>query len=234
MGNAFFITGTDTDVGKTTVAAGLLCAARRQGFSTLAIKPVASGCDVTAQGLRNSDALALAQQSSIKLPYAQINPFAFAPAIAPHLAAQQAGVKLDMATLQQACLQVVNQQADLTVIEGAGGWRVPISASQTMADLAKALQLPVILVVGVRLGCINHALLTAETIARDGLTLTGWIANCLDPTMPALADNLISLEQHLKSPCLAQVPWVADANIEHIAEHFSAQIPQLLAVSGQD
>lgn len=234
MGNAFFITGTDTDAGKTTVAAGLLCAARRQGFSTLAIKPVASGCDVTAQGLRNSDALALAQQSSIKLPYAQINPFAFAPAIAPHLAAQQAGVKLDMATLQQACLQVVNQQADLTVIEGAGGWRVPISASQTMADLAKALQLPVILVVGVRLGCINHALLTAEAIARDGLTLTGWVANCLDPTMPALADNLISLEQHLKSPCLAQVPWVADGNIEHIAEHFSAQIPQLLAVSGQD
>ncbi len=122
MGNAFFITGTDTDVGKTTVAAGLLCAARRQGFSTLAIKPVASGCDLTAQGLRNSDALALAQQSSIKLPYAQINPFAFAPAIAPHLAAQQAGVKLDVATLQQACLQVVNQQADLTIIEGAGGW----------------------------------------------------------------------------------------------------------------
>lgn len=234
MGNAFFITGTDTDAGKTTVAAGLLCAARRQGFSTLAIKPVASGCDLTAQGLRNSDALALAQQSSIKLPYAQINPFAFAPAIAPHLAAQQADVKLDVATLQQACLQVVNQQADLTVIEGAGGWLVPISASQTMADLAKALQLPVILVVGVRLGCINHALLTAEAIARDGLTLTGWIANCLDPTMPALADNLISLEQHLKSPCLAQVPWVADANIEHIAEHFSAQIPQLLAVSDPD
>lgn len=234
MGNAFFITGTDTDAGKTTVAAGLLCAARRQGFSTLAIKPVASGCDLTPQGLRNSDALALAQQSSIKLPYAQINPFAFAPAIAPHLAAQQADVKLDVATLQQACLQVVNQQADLTVIEGAGGWLVPISASQTMADLAKALQLPVILVVGVRLGCINHALLTAEAIARDGLTLTGWIANCLDPTMPALADNLISLEQHLKSPCLAQVPWVADGNIEHIAEHFSAQIPQLLAVSGQD
>lgn len=234
MSKAFFITGTDTDAGKTTVAAGLLCAARRLGFSTLAIKPVASGCDLTAQGLRNSDALALAQHSSIKLPYAHINPFAFTPAIAPHLAAQLAGVKLNVETLQNACSQVLSQQADLTLIEGAGGWRVPISANQTMADLAKALQLPVILVVGVRLGCINHALLTAEAIARDGLELAGWVANYVEPDMPALAENLISLEQHLKTPCLAQIPWVAGADIEQIAEHLSAQIPQLLAVSGQD
>lgn len=234
MGNAFFITGTDTDAGKTTVAAGLLCAARRLGFSTLAIKPVASGCDLTAQGLRNSDALALAQHSSIKLPYTHINPFAFAPAIAPHLAAQLAGVKLNVETLQNACSQVLSQQADLTLIEGAGGWRVPISANQSMADLAKALQLPVILVVGVRLGCINHALLTAEAIARDGLELAGWVANYVEPDMPALAENLISLEQHLKTPCLAKIPWVEGADIEQIAEHLSAQIPQLLVVSGQD
>jgi len=228
MSKAFFITGTDTDAGKTTVAAGLLCAARLQGFSTLAIKPVASGCEMSKLGLRNSDALALAKQSSIKLPYAHINPFAFAPAIAPHLAAQLAGVKLDVATLQNACAQVLSQQADLTLIEGAGGWRVPISASQTLADMAKALQLPVILVVGVRLGCINHALLTAEAITQDGLELTGWIANCIEPDMPALADNLISLEQHLKAPCLAQIPWVEGADIEQIAEYFSALVAQLL------
>lgn len=228
MNKAFFITGTDTDAGKTTLAAALLCAARQQGLSTLACKPIASGCTMSPEGLRNDDALALAAQSSIKLPYAQLNPYAFAPAIAPHVAAQQAGVSLKAAQLQAACTEVLNLQANLTLIEGAGGWRVPISHTETLADLAKQLQLPVILVVGVRLGCINHAVLTAEAIAHDGLELAGWIANCNAPDMPAAADSILYLQQQLAAPCLAQTPWQADAHPRALAKQLSPALQRLL------
>ena len=132
MAQAFFITGTDTDAGKTSVAAGLLCAAKQQGCSTLAMKPVASGCEMTEQGLRNSDALALIAQSTVQLPYSQINPYAFAPAIAPHIAAQEAGVELSVADLYRTAQVILQQQADFTVIEGAGGWRVPLSGQDSL------------------------------------------------------------------------------------------------------
>ena len=172
MAKAFFVTGTDTEIGKTTIAAGLLHAARLAGLSTAAAKPVASGCEQTAAGLRNDDALALLGQCSLALDYAEVNPFAFAPAIAPHLAAREAAVELSVARLRPAVQQVLARRDDITMVEGAGGWRVPLAGHETLADLAVALELPVILVVGVRLGCINHAVLTAEAIARDGLHLT--------------------------------------------------------------
>lgn len=203
---AFFITGTDTDAGKTTIAASLLATARQQGLSTLACKPVASGSIMTADGLRNADALQLDSQCSIRLPYASINPHAFEPAIAPHLAATAAGVSLDCASLQKDVMQVLDHRAGLTLVEGAGGWRVPLNAEETLADLACALQLPVILVVGMKLGCINHALLSAEAILADGLPLAGWIANLIDPDMSCQADNLQTLQQWMPAPCLAQVP----------------------------
>ena len=219
MSAAFFVTGTDTDVGKTTIAAGLLRAARLAGLSTAAVKPVASGCEAGVDGLRNSDALALLAECSLPLSYAEVNPFAFAPAIAPHLAAREAGVELKVAALAAAVQAVLVQQADFTLVEGAGGWRVPLGEQATLADLPVALDLPVILVVGVRLGCINHALLTAEAIARDGLRLAGWVANVLDPQTSRLDDNLRTLTELLAAPCLGRVPRLEQAGAAAVARH---------------
>ncbi|AZL71934.1 MULTISPECIES: dethiobiotin synthase [Pseudomonas] len=224
MSQAYFIAGTDTDVGKTTIAAGLLHAARQHGLSTLAAKPVASGCVVTPKGLRNSDALALIDESSLKLPYEQVNPFAFEPAIAPHVAAREAGVALNVPTLLQAMRHVLAQNADFTLVEGAGGWRVPLSGQANLSDLAIALKLPVILVVGVRLGCINHALLSAEAIARDGLQLAGWVANIVDPRTSRLEDNLSSLAERLPAPCLGRVPWLKQASADAVAAHLQLDL----------
>ncbi|WPP00330.1 dethiobiotin synthase [Pseudomonas sp. HR96] len=215
----YFIAGTDTDVGKTTIAAGLLHAARRAGMSTLAGKPVASGCEMSAHGLRNADALALMAESSIQLPYAQINPLAFAPAIAPHLAAREVGVELSVPGLLTPMQALLAQGADFTLVEGAGGWRVPLSSTAYLSDLAVALGLPVILVVGVRLGCINHAVLSAEAIARDGLRLAGWVANVIDEHTSRLEENLATLQACLPAPCLGRVPRLPLANAAAVAAH---------------
>ncbi|MER2296088.1 MAG: dethiobiotin synthase [Pseudomonas sp.] len=224
MSQAYFIAGTDTDVGKTTIAAGLLHAARLQGLSTLGAKPVASGCTMTAKGLRNSDAQALIDESSIKLDYQQVNPFAFEPAIAPHVAAREAGVALEVAALARAMRHVLDQGADFTLVEGAGGWRVPLSDQANLSDLAIALKLPVILVVGVRLGCINHALLSAEAIARDGLQLAGWVANVIEPRTARLEENLASLAERLPAPCLGRVPKLKQATADAVAEHLQLDL----------
>jgi dethiobiotin synthetase len=219
LSSAFFIAGTDTEIGKTTVAAGLLHAARLRGLSTAAAKPVASDCAMTEQGLRNGDALALLGECSLALDYAEVNPFAFAPAIAPHLAAREVGVELNVAALLPHVQKVLAREADLTLVEGAGGWRVPLTGGESLSDLAVALQLPVILVVGVRLGCINHAVLTAEAIARDGLTLAGWVANVVDPATSRLDDNLATLAERLAAPCLGRVPRLAEASPAAVAAH---------------
>jgi len=219
MKSAYFIAGTDTEVGKTTISAGLLQAARRNGWSTLGAKPVASGCDVTPGGLRNSDALALMAESTLELPYSAINPFAFEPAIAPHIAAQEAEVALTVQAVLPPMREVLAQPVDFTLIEGAGGWRVPLAGQDSLSDLAIALGLPVILVVGVRLGCINHAVLTAEAIARDGLTLAGWVANIIDPRTSRLEANLATLAERLPAPCIGQVPRLPRATAGVIADH---------------
>lgn len=224
MSPGYFIAGTDTDVGKTTVAAGLLHAAQLAGLTTLGAKPVASGCTATAKGLRNDDAMALIAQSSIKLPYEQVNPFAFEPAIAPHLAAREAGVVLSVQRLLTPMRQILEQGADFTLIEGAGGWRVPLCDQANLSDLAIALQLPVILVVGVRLGCISHALLSAEAIARDGLQLAGWVANIVDPRTSRLEENLASLAERLPAPCLGRVPKLKQASAEAVAEYLQLDL----------
>jgi len=224
MSQAYFIAGTDTDVGKTTIAAGLLHAARLQGLSTLGAKPVASGCSATAKGLRNADALALIDESSVKLAYEEVNPFAFEPAIAPHVAAREAGVALEVPALLKAMPHVLDQDADFTLVEGAGGWRVPLSDHANLSDLAIALKLPVILVVGVRLGCINHALLSAEAIARDGLQLAGWVANIIEPRTARLEENLASLAERLPAPCLGRVPKLKVATADAVAEHLQLDL----------
>lgn len=224
MPHAYFVTGTDTEIGKTTIAAGLLHAARRAGLSTAAVKPVASGCVATAEGLRNDDALALLGQCSLPLRYDEVNPLAFAPAIAPHLAAREAGVLLDVASLQQAVGAILARGADFTLVEGAGGWRVPLSGQETLSDLPMALNLPVILVVGVRLGCINHAVLSAEAIARDGLRLAGWVANVVDAQTSRLDDNLVTLAERLPAPCLGRVPRLQQATPATVADYLDLEV----------
>lgn len=219
MSAAFFIAGTDTEIGKTTVACGLLHAARRAGLSTAAAKPVASDCRLGAEGLRNGDALALLGECSLALDYAEVNPFAFAPAIAPHLAAREVGIELSVAALLAPVRKVLARGADFTLVEGAGGWRVPLAGRESLSDLAVALGLPVILVVGVRLGCINHAVLTAEAIARDGLELAGWVANVVDPATSRLDENLATLAERLPAPCLGRIPRLPEASPAAVAAH---------------
>lgn len=218
--SAFFVTGTDTGVGKTAIATGLLYAADKAGFSTAALKPVAAGCEPTPEGLRNEDALALQAVINRPLAYEQINPVALEPAIAPHIAALEVRRPLSADRLAGYCRGVLGQ-ADFTLVEGAGGWRVPLNPAETLADLARALGLPVILVIGVRLGCINHALLTAEAITRDGLPLAGWVANTLDPDMPRLRENIDALGQRLRAPCLGCVPFLAEPTPSALAEYLS-------------
>ncbi|ALM54668.1 dethiobiotin synthase [Halomonas huangheensis] len=209
----YFITGTDTDAGKTLVASALLARARLDGLTTLGLKPVASGCEATAEGLRNADALSLMDQTYPATDYATINPHAFEPAIAPHLAAQRAGCKLDLEQLTQTLKPALEQARDLVVIEGAGGWRVPLNTNQYLAELASRLELPVILVVGLKLGCLNHAQLTAEAIKADGLELAGWVGNLLDPGFSAdealYKENLDHLTGVLPGPCLGIVPRIS-------------------------
>jgi dethiobiotin synthetase len=228
MTAAYFVTGTDTEVGKTTIAAGLLHAARLAGLSTAAAKPVASGCEITAEGLRNSDALALLGECTLPLRYEQVNPLAFEPAIAPHLAAREAGVELTVATLAEPVRRVFALHAQFSLVEGAGGWRVPLAGDETLSDLAIALSLPVILVVGVRLGCINHALLSAEAIERDGLRLAGWVANIVDSATSRLQENLATLDERLQAPCLGRVPRLATASPAEVARFLDLSALRLM------
>lgn len=219
MSRTYFVTGTDTDVGKTLITAGLLWAARDQGLTTAAMKPVAAGCTDTADGLRNSDALLLQQTMTATMAYEEVNPVALAPPIAPHLAAAQNNRRLSLDRLTGFCRGFMMQRADLQLIEGAGGWRVPLNERETLAGLPKALELPVILVVGVRLGCLNHALLTAEAISRDGLRISGWVANCVDPEVTELEGNISTLLNSLPFPCLGLVPYLHSATPAAAAEH---------------
>ncbi len=221
MTQAYFVTGTDTEIGKTTIAAGLLHAARLAGLSTAAAKPVASGCVPTSEGLRNDDALALLGECSLTLAYDEVNPFAIEPAIAPHLAAREVGIALSVSRLLPAVRRVLDRGADFSLVEGAGGWRVPLAGAESLSDLAVALRLPVILVVGVRLGCINHALLSAEAIQRDGLALAGWVANIVEPRTSRLDDNLVTLAERLPAPCLGRVPRLDRASPAAVAAHLS-------------
>lgn len=215
-----FVTGTDTGVGKTRVAAGLIRALRAADLNAAGMKPVASGCEVTKQGLRNADALALQAASGDKLPYDWVNPYAFEPAIAPHLAAETAGVKLSI-ELIVARFSLIKAHRAPIVVEGAGGWLVPIDARHTLADVAVALRLPVVLVVGMRLGCLNHALLTAAAIERSGLTLAGWVANAIDPKFERADDNFASLEKRLAAPCLGRIPHRGRMSADAVGEHLS-------------
>lgn len=214
--HGFFITGTDTDVGKTWVTASLLQAFNEQGLSTIAMKPVASGCDIVAGELRNGDAVCLMQHMSAEAEYMEVNPYHFIPAIAPHIAAQQAGQSIDLEILLEAA-QSLAKRADMLLVEGAGGWQVPLNDKQGLVDLAGCLQLPVIMVVAIRLGCLNHALLTAQSIEASGLPLAGWVANMCDDADPVMQENIFSLQQRLSAPMLAQIPLMNNLDTKRIS-----------------
>lgn len=213
-----FVTGTDTEVGKTEVTLGLMEAFKRRGFRVLGMKPVAAGCALTAAGLRSDDALRLQAQGSTPLDYATVNPYAFEPPIAPHIAAAQAGVEIRLEPLE-AAYHSQARQADCVLVEGVGGWRVPLGPDLTLADLPRTLGIPVVLVVGLRLGCINHALLSAESISDAGLPLTGWIANRIEPTMAAADENLATLCERLPAPCFGVIPWLRAPTPAKVADH---------------
>lgn len=197
MTGGWFVAGTDTGVGKTQVTAAMLATAARAGRRAIGMKPVAAGCRATAAGLRNDDAEILLRASNVNADYADVNPYAFAPAISPHLAARAAGVTIRPETILDHYHRLA-ARADVVLVEGAGGWCAPIGDTQTMADVARALGLPVVLVVGMRLGCLNHALLSVAAIAQCGLTLAGWMANVIDPAMAQLDDNIAALDARLQ------------------------------------
>ena len=223
MANTYFVTGTDTDAGKTVVSCGLLEAARQKQLQTIALKPVSAGCDTTPEGLRNDDALNLIEAMTLELPYAQVNPVAFEPPIAPHIAAEEEGCRTTVDRLAGICRGALMRKHDLSLIEGAGGWRVPLNNREMLSGLALEMNTPVILVVGMKLGCLNHALLSAESILRDGARLAGWVANQIDPDMNHYKENVQTLKDSLPAPCLGVVPWLETVDNRAVAEHLDIQ-----------
>lgn len=209
-----FVTGTDTGVGKTLVSAALLHTLARHRRRVVGMKPVAAGLIQHQGGWVSEDVLALRAASTVVVPPELDNPVALPDAMAPHLAAERAGRRVTVAELLAAHRRL-REQADVVVVEGAGGWRVPVNGEETLADLARAIGAPVVLVVGLRLGCLNHALLTAEAIRADGLTLAGWVANAIDPHMPCRDENIDTLRRWLRAPLLGRVPWQAAAPKAH-------------------
>ena len=221
--NGFFITGTDTDAGKTEIAAGIVYKLAEKGLTVAGMKPLASGCDETADGLRNSDARKLIAASNIDLPYDLINPYTFKDPIAPHIAAQQSGASIELTKVTE-CYNQIAQQVDAAVVEGVGGWTVPIDDNHRMDDLAFELGLPVIIVVGIRLGCINHTLLTYEAILAKGLKVAGWVANYISPDDLCLQEQTQSIKDRVDAPLLGEVPYSAAINHEYVAQHLEIDL----------
>lgn len=216
----FFVTGTDTEVGKTFIATALLWLARERGLRCAALKPIAAGCSRENGQLVNDDALQLIAASGTDLDYGTVNPIALEPAIAPHIAAEQAGITLCATKLGAHCRAALGGDVEFAIVEGAGGWFVPLNASETLADVCLDLGARPILVVGMKLGCLNHALLTAHAIARAGGELAGWVANCAGPQMPVFDENVATLRERLSAPCLGVVPYLGtDASAPSAAEH---------------
>lgn len=204
----FFVTGTDTGVGKTLFSAALTRALVARGLRVAVMKPVASGSEWTPEGLRNSDALTLMAAANVKADYSVINPYCFLPPVSPHIAAQESGIVIDPGVLRKE-LESLAAAADCVIVEGAGGWLAPIGDAGSMADIAMALALPTILVVGIRLGCLNHALLTHQSIAARGAPFTGWVANHLDPHLERATENVTTLSLRLGAPPLVRLPFMA-------------------------
>lgn len=215
MNEGYFITGTDTNAGKTWATIALMRCFRRKGWAVVGMKPVASGCSLNDGKLLNEDALLIQANASIQLPYDLINPFAYEQPVSPHLAGANNPVDLGIVLNS---FNELKQLADIILVEGAGGWHAPINDHQDISDLAKALALPVILVVAIRLGCINHAKLTQEAIVRSGLQCAGWIAVCCDPKMLCIEKNIDSIKKAIDPPLLGVLPYLESADFDRLSE----------------
>lgn len=204
---SYFVTGTDTGVGKTLIASALVYQFAQAGYQSVGMKPIAAGFEVKDGEYQNEDVIALMAASQLKAPLDLVNPYRFLPPIAPHIAANLVSETIAVDKIRLAYEQLTSL-ANVVIVEGAGGFYVPLNAHQTSADLVQALNIPVILVVGMRLGCLNHALLTQQAILSSGLKLAGWVANVIDPDMPYLNENIQSLKTRIHAPCLGVVPWL--------------------------
>ncbi len=218
MENAYFITGTDTNVGKTWATLALMHAIKQQGKTVVGMKPVASGCTLHQGHLQNEDALLLQAHGSIQVDYALVNPYAYLQPVSPHIAGIDNPVNLDKVLANFTALKAL---ADIVLVEGVGGWYAPINDQQAVSDLAQCLALPVILVVGIRLGCINHARLTHEAIFASGLACAGWLALCNDPTMLKRDENIATLKKLLNTPLLGVLPYQECADFDLLARQLS-------------
>jgi dethiobiotin synthetase len=207
MSKAYFVTGTDTDAGKTHIACQLITQYVAQGYKVVGMKPVAAGCELIDGEWLNTDVQKLTAASNVKAPRELVNPYCFNEPIAPHLAANIVGIEIKIDKIKQAFQQLTNM-ADVVIVEGAGGFLVPLNGKDSLADLAEELALPIILVVGMKLGCINHSLLTAEAIKARGLTLHGWVANHIDPNMVMREENIETITQKLKTEPMFESKWL--------------------------
>ncbi|MEE9397927.1 MAG: dethiobiotin synthase [Methylococcales bacterium] len=217
--NAYFVTGTDTGVGKTWVTLGLMEYKKRQGYRVAGMKPVASGAKRYSNALRNDDAVKIQRQCSIELPYRTVNPYAFEPPVPPHIAASLAGIIISVEEIQKIC-QRIREQVDCVFVEGVGGWDVPLNKDFAVSDLAKLLNIPVILVVGLRLGCLNHASLTYKAIKSSGAVCAGWVANQVDSEYLYIDENIATLKDFFCAPLLGFVPFMQEPDIAFIASCF--------------
>jgi dethiobiotin synthetase len=210
MAAGLFVTGTDTEVGKTVVSRLIVRSLVATGVRVAVMKPVAAGSIRSAHGARNADALGLIADCNVDMPYEMVNPYCLDAPVAPHLAARAAGVTVELPRIVHN-FRALAQVADYVIVEGAGGWLAPLNEAEFVADLAAALNLPVLLVVGLRLGCLNHALLTVGAVRQRCLNLAGWIGNQIDPGFARMTENLQTLEQHIGTPPIAVVAHGPDA-----------------------
>lgn len=209
MTKTFFITGTDTEVGKTVSTVALLRAANKLGLLTAAYKPVASGCDLMEEGLCNQDVVMLQKNTSLRLAYEELVGYCFEPHIAPHIASEESGVPIELDVLSDGLKRLKETDADMIFVEGAGGWRLPVGHGHFLSDWVRHENLPVILVVGAKLGCLNHAMLTCEAILHDRLNIAGWCVNRIHPGMSHYKANLETLKSLLPAPFLGEIPYLA-------------------------
>lgn len=220
MKQNYFITGTDTEIGKTWCAATLMHYFRREGLSVIGMKPISSGCQWSNGQLRNEDALILQAQASLPMAYEQINPYAFEPAISPHIASKLAGINIDIDIINDQVKTLV-QQSDVLIVEAVGGWLTPLNSQQDVSDLARTLDFPVILIVGIRLGCINHAKLSHRAIVAKGLLCAGWIANCIEPDLLFIEESIRSIAEDIVAPLLGILPFSSVPDFSTLSKHIS-------------
>lgn len=216
--SAYFVTGTDTGVGKTWITLALMQKFRDQGKTVVGMKPVASGCSPSKAGLRNDDALQIMQQSSQGLDYAIVNPYAFEETIAPHIAAARAGVQVDIEKIAQHFISL-RQSSEYIFVEGVGGWSVPLGVDLMLSDLVKHLDIPVILVVGLRLGCINHTLSSVAVMQAEGIILKAWVANCIDPNYEECEETVKAIQDRINKPLLGIIPYMKKLEVAEMADY---------------